>query len=694
MPTLPGSRGSSGRTSRDFGVVEADFSHGAASLPPPRRVPRAPPGSVRPVATLSKEVQEAFRTLPSRYLGAEPGFDATYHVRLGDVGHTWEIRCTTHGARVRMGATLRRPDVTIGTDAETWCRLRQGELSGIEAFSQRLLYARGELDLALGFEGLFRLPDGRPPLLRIRDVPVGRLKVSTLTMGEGPEDVLLLHGLGGDEVLVLRHRGRAQPPLPRPRARLPRLRRLQQAPAGRLRRRLLRPHGRRGDGRAGHRPRARGRQLDGRAGRDRARARAPGARRRPRAAVPGHRVRAARLAAARARPAARGRAAAALASARSRIEAQFWSLFADRDLVDPTVADIAVDEFERIYRSAGARLAFLTAARNIYLEKPFGKGGFYPRLAQLEPPAMFVWSSHDKLIPPAFQRHVERWLPSAEQILLEGCGHVPQVERPERTNGLLERFFARIDALGRARRLEARVTATTTNGHGSPDTARGRLRARRRRGRARGGRRPARLRAGRRQGLRGGPDPARRPGRARPGLHPREPPAALAAVLAVLPRRGARARQRPRGGRRAARGQPLGRQPHAGHDRLHARLLDLLRGRARASTSSPTTSCSRSRACPTCASTGRWRPRTRTPARRWRRARRCSSTRAATTRSTGRAGSATGSTSAAARASSGSRSTRTCRSCRWSPSAGRRPRCSSRAASRWRRCSGSTGCCG
>src|SRR5919204_234096 len=58
---------------------------------------------------------------------------------------------------------------------------------------------------------------------------------------------------------------------------------------------------------------------------------------------------------------------------RSRIEAQFWSLFADRDLVDPTVADIAVDEFERIYRSAGARLAFLTTARNLYLEKPFGR---------------------------------------------------------------------------------------------------------------------------------------------------------------------------------------------------------------------------------------------------------------------------------------------------------------------------------
>jgi pimeloyl-ACP methyl ester carboxylesterase len=125
-------------------------------------------------------------------------------------------------------------------------------------------------------------------------------------------------------------------------------------------------------------------------------------------------------------------------------------MFADRDLVDPSVADIVVDEFERIYRSAGARLAFLASARSIYLDPPFGRTGLFPRLEALEPPALFVWGSHDKLIPPGFSRHVERWLPDAEQIILEGCGHVPQVEVPERTNGLISRFFARIDALGAA----------------------------------------------------------------------------------------------------------------------------------------------------------------------------------------------------------------------------------------------------
>ena len=34
------------------------------------------PGTVRAVSGLA-EVQEAFRSLPERYLGAHPGFDAT-----------------------------------------------------------------------------------------------------------------------------------------------------------------------------------------------------------------------------------------------------------------------------------------------------------------------------------------------------------------------------------------------------------------------------------------------------------------------------------------------------------------------------------------------------------------------------------------------------------------------------------------
>src|SRR3954452_16580811 len=117
-----------------------------------------------------KQVEDGFRTLPERYLGAPAGFDVTYHVRLGDLGHTFEVRCTEHAARVRKGISARPADVVIGTDAQTWLRLRAGELSAVDAFRDRSLYARGELDNAVRFEGLFRLPDGRDPLMRVQDV--------------------------------------------------------------------------------------------------------------------------------------------------------------------------------------------------------------------------------------------------------------------------------------------------------------------------------------------------------------------------------------------------------------------------------------------------------------------------------------------------------------------------------------------
>jgi pimeloyl-ACP methyl ester carboxylesterase len=125
------------------------------------------------------------------------------------------------------------------------------------------------------------------------------------------------------------------------------------------------------------------------------------------------------------------------------------------------VADIMVDEFQRIYGSPGARIAFLSAARNVYLDRPFGSSGFYPRLAELTRPSLFVWTSHDRLVPARFSRHVAEWLPAAEQIVIDACGHAPQVERPQQTNGLLQRFLARVEALeapgrpARARRAAA-----------------------------------------------------------------------------------------------------------------------------------------------------------------------------------------------------------------------------------------------
>jgi pimeloyl-ACP methyl ester carboxylesterase len=146
----------------------------------------------------SVRVKRAFAELPGRYLGAAPDFDATFQIRLGDVGRTWEVR--THGSQCEVRPSpLRDPDVVIGTDASTWLALREGRMSGLDAFAHRRLYARGDLDLALGFEGLFRLPGGRDPLLRIAAAETAEGRISTLIAGDGPEQVICLHGLGSNK---------------------------------------------------------------------------------------------------------------------------------------------------------------------------------------------------------------------------------------------------------------------------------------------------------------------------------------------------------------------------------------------------------------------------------------------------------------------------------------------------------------
>jgi pimeloyl-ACP methyl ester carboxylesterase len=390
-----------------------------------------------------RTVDEAFRSLPDRYLGADPGFDATYRITLCDLGRTWEVRCTSRAARVRKGGTRRPPDVTMSTDSDTWMRLRRGEFSGVEAFQRRLLAVRGNLDHAIAFEGMFRLLGGRPPLLEIHDIPVGRHRISTLTMGHGP-DVLLLHGLGGTRASLFETAAELSrsyrvhvPDLPgfgssgKPRLGAYNARWFAEIMLGLL------------DQLEVDRTHVVGNSMGGRIAIELG-------------LVAPERVRALGLLCPAVAWIKRGlhpivrllRPEFGLlphAFRRSAVASHFWALFCDRDLIDPAVVDLVVDEFQRIYHTAGARYALLASARNIYLEAPFGRGGFYRRLADLDAPALFVWGSHDWLVPAAFSRHVGKWLPHAEQVTIDRCGHVPQVERPEETNRLLLDFFARAE---------------------------------------------------------------------------------------------------------------------------------------------------------------------------------------------------------------------------------------------------------
>jgi pimeloyl-ACP methyl ester carboxylesterase len=403
------------------------------------RVARAPSISLH--AQRLSRVEEAFRSLPSRYQGADPGFDATYQVRLGDVGRTWEVRARGEHCNVRP-SPRRDADVVIGTDAATWIGLREGRLSGLDAFAQRRLYARGNLDLALGFEGLFRLPGDRPPLLRITDVEIPGATIRSLVSGDAPEHVICLHGLGSNKASFFQTVSALTPDhtvhaidLPgfggssKPARAAYDSRYFSEAVIGYM------------DAMGIDHAHVVGNSMGGRIALEVALSQpdraltvsllAPAlAFRKRRELVPLVKL---------VRPEL---AAIPHPIREARVRAAFWGLFARPERLDPAAADVAADEFCRTYRSRTARIAFFAALRNIYLDAPHGKRGFWTRLAELQPPSMFVWGEQDRLVPSTFSRHVAEALPSSEQVVLPECGHVPQVELAERTNGLIRNHIA------------------------------------------------------------------------------------------------------------------------------------------------------------------------------------------------------------------------------------------------------------
>ncbi len=101
-----------------------------------------------------------------------------------------------------------------------------------------------------------------------------------------------------------------------------------------------------------------------------------------------------------------------------------------------------IDEFLRSFLTPRGRVAFYEAARNIYMDEPHGEQGLWTRMEGLEPSSLFVWGEKDTLVPIGFEKHVERVLPQAEHLEL-GCGHVPQMEEPEKTHEAMADFFDR-----------------------------------------------------------------------------------------------------------------------------------------------------------------------------------------------------------------------------------------------------------
>ena len=64
------------------------------------------------------------------------------------------------------------------------------------------------------------------------------------------------------------------------------------------------------------------------------------------------------------------------------------------------------------------------------------------RLGTIEIPTLIVWGFDDRVIPVQAALSYHRRIPGSRLEIFERTGHVPQLERPERFNSLLEEFLA------------------------------------------------------------------------------------------------------------------------------------------------------------------------------------------------------------------------------------------------------------
>ena len=323
------------------------------------------------------------------------------------------------------------------------CGCAAGELSGIEAFSQRPLYARGDLDLRRRLRGPLaparrppaaaahprRAParpprldadDGRGPRRPAASTASARTKASFFdTAAALSRDGYRVHALDlpGFGSLVASRR-----PAPYTRA-------------------LVRRDRARRDGRARHRPRAPRRQLDGRPRRARGR----------RCARPSASARSALLCPAVAfvkrgyppdRPARCAPSSACLPhrfAPRAWSPRQFWQhVLRPRRASTPTSPTSSSTSSSASTARAGARFAFLARGAQHLPRQARSAARLLPAPGRTSSRRRCSsGASHDKLIPRRLQApRRPSGCPRAEQIVLEGCGHVPQVERPEQTNGL------------------------------------------------------------------------------------------------------------------------------------------------------------------------------------------------------------------------------------------------------------------
>lgn len=96
-------------------------------------------------------------------------------------------------------------------------------------------------------------------------------------------------------------------------------------------------------------------------------------------------------------------------------------------------------------RMPGAQAAFLKQLRTFvggagFLDEP--RKELLSNASNVKAPTLAIWGKQDKFVPPAHAKVLEETLESFRVETIDRCGHLPQIEHPEKYNALLTEFLA------------------------------------------------------------------------------------------------------------------------------------------------------------------------------------------------------------------------------------------------------------
>ena len=115
-------------------------------------------------------------------------------------------------------------------------------------------------------------------------------------------------------------------------------------------------------------------------------------------------------------------------------------LFYDHDLI----TDEWIEEDYQMASLPGAPRCLLSALRsmlNIWGVKREIYMPILENLEKIEVPTLIIWGEQDQILPVAHAHAAAQRLPDARLHIFDGCGHVPNIEHPDKFNAIVNEFL-------------------------------------------------------------------------------------------------------------------------------------------------------------------------------------------------------------------------------------------------------------